>query len=63
MKKRHFSLLLGAILVCFLACRDENLRPIATFDAAEKGAYVRLISQSNENVNLDDWEVLEWNIL
>lgn len=46
------------------ACRDENLAPIATFDAAEKGAYVRLVEQNNVDFNLFDLgnSVMEFTI-
>jgi hypothetical protein len=53
-KKQLLLIFSTSFLVLFFACKDENLAPIATFDAAEKGAYVRLISQDNGNVNLFD---------
>ena len=52
MKKLHFIIFLGSFLILFTACKDDDLAPIATFDAAEKGAYVRLIEQANSDVNL-----------
>lgn len=56
MKKHNLFTLLGLVLILVTACRDENLAPIATFDAAEKGAYVRVVTQNNGNVNLFDIE-------
>jgi len=56
MRKLNAGIFLGILLTLFAACKDENLAPIATFDAAEKGAYVRLINQTNGNVNLYDIE-------
>ena len=45
--------ILAIALVVFLSsCADENLGPIATFDTSIKGAYVRLISESERFVNL-----------
>jgi len=47
--------ILAIALVVFLSsCADENLGPIATFDTSIKGAYVRLISESERFVNLND---------
>lgn len=42
-----------AVLI-FASCKDENLAPIATFDAAEKGAYPRRIDEGNKLINLLD---------
>ena len=54
MKNKNLFTVLAVLLIFLSACRDENLAPIATFDSAEKGAYVRVISQTNNNVNLFD---------
>ena len=56
MRKLNLGIFLGILLTLFAACKDEDLAPIATFDSAEKGAYVRLINQTNGNVNLFDIE-------
>lgn len=54
MKNKNLFTLLAALLIILSACKDENLAPIATFDSAEKGAYVRLVTQTNGNVDLTD---------
>lgn len=54
MKNRILITFLAVVLIMITACRDDSLAPIATFDAAEKGAYVRLVEQNNSNFNLFD---------
>jgi len=54
MKKQHLLIFLAGCLLIFTACKDDNLAPIATFDASEKGAYVRLVTEDNGNINLFD---------
>jgi hypothetical protein len=54
MLKNKIAMLFGAILIFATSCKDENLAPIATFDAADKGAYVRVIDQGNTLINLLD---------
>ncbi len=64
MKNKNLFIL-GAMLLIFLsACRDENLAPIATFDSSEKGAYVRIVSQNNGNIDLTDLanSVMEYTV-
>ncbi|MEM1122239.1 MAG: hypothetical protein AAGJ18_17470, partial [Bacteroidota bacterium] len=46
--------LFGAVLMLATSCKDEDLAPIATFDAAQKGAYVRWTEQGSTLVNLLD---------
>ena len=43
-----------AIVLFFIGCADESLGPVATFDIAGKGAYVRLVSENERFVNLFD---------
>ena len=43
-----------AIVLFFISCADESLGPVATFDIAGKGAYVRLVSENERFVNLFD---------
>jgi len=64
MKNKNLLTVFAVLLLFFTACRDENLAPIVTFDAAEKGAYVRVVSQNNENINLFDLtnSVMEYTI-
>ena len=64
MKNKNLFTLFAVLLIFLSACRDENLAPIATFDAAEKGAYVRVISQNNGNVDLTDLasSVMEYTV-
>ncbi len=54
MLKNKFLLFFGAILILATSCKDENLAPIATFDAAEKGAYPALIDETVRDINLFD---------
>jgi len=54
MKNKIVFTLLAAVLLMITACRDESLAPIATFDASEKGAYVRLVEQNDADFNLFD---------
>lgn len=54
MKNRIVLTYLAAVVLMMTACKDESLAPIATFDAAEKGAYVRLVEQNNADFNLFD---------
>lgn len=46
--------LLAAVVLIMSSCADENAEPIVTFDSAGKGAYPRLISQSDKLINLFD---------
>jgi len=46
--------LLAAVVLIMSSCADENALPIVTFDTAGKGAYPRLISQSDKLINLFD---------
>ena len=41
-------------LITFSSCADEELTPIITFDIAGKGAYIRLIEETNKLINLFD---------
>lgn len=54
MLKNKILLFFGAILILATSCKDEDLAPIATFDAAEKGAYPAVTEQGNTLVNLLD---------
>jgi len=54
MLKNKFLMFLGAVLILATSCKDENLAPIATFDAAEKGAYPALIEETVRDINLFD---------
>lgn len=52
---KNIKFLALALSVFFLAsCADENLKPIITFDDAGKGAYPRLISEGDRDINLFD---------
>ena len=46
--------LLVAVVFIISSCADENAKPIVTFDSAGKGAYPRLISESDRFINLFD---------
>jgi len=54
MLKNKFLLFFGAVLIFATSCKDDNLAPIATFDAAEKGAYPALIEEGVRDINLFD---------
>lgn len=64
MKNRIVLTYLAATILMLTACRDESLSPIATFDAAEKGAYVRLVEQNEADFNLFDLgnSVMEFSV-
>lgn len=64
MKNKVVFTFLSAILLTITACRDDDLAPIITFDASEKGAYVRLIEQNNADFNLFDLDnsVMEFTV-
>lgn len=64
MKNKNLLMVFAVLLIFLSACRDENLAPIATFDAAEKGAYVRVVTQNNGNINLFDLtnSVMEYTV-
>lgn len=53
---KNFRKLVLGVLAGFAAfsCADENALPIITFDSATKGAYVRLVEESDRSVNLFD---------
>lgn len=52
MNKISLYILLGVFL--FTACKDENKAPILTFDQSTKGAYVKLVQESDRILNLSD---------
>lgn len=54
MLKNKIILFFVAVLMFTTACKDDNLAPIATFDGAEKGAYVRVNDRGNQLINLLD---------
>ncbi len=60
MNKFKLSILFGALLLMVTNCADEDLGPILTFDIAGKGAYVRLISETDKLINLFDIEGSEY---
>lgn len=64
MKNKNLFIFCALFLIFLSACRDENLAPIATFDASEKGAYVRVVTQNNGNVDLTDLanSVMEYTV-
>lgn len=47
-------LIIGLLAILFFACADENQKPIITFEDAGKGAYPRLLSESEKEINLYD---------
>ncbi len=47
-------LVLGTALMLMVSCADEDLKPIITFDDATKGAYVRLVDETDKLLNLFD---------
>ncbi len=47
-----FSFLAGLLL--FSSCKDEDLNPIVTFDILGKGAYVRLVSETAREFDLQN---------
>ena len=52
---KNIKFLACALSIFFLAsCADENLKPIITFDDSGKGAYPRLISEGDRDINLFD---------
>lgn len=54
MKKNIIYLLL--VLFAFSGCKDEDLKPIITFEDAGKGAYVRLVSL-NQDLVIDPTQI------
>ena len=54
MKLNKISIVLGAAMMLMVSCADDELQPIITFDQATKGAYVRLIEESDKLINLFD---------
>lgn len=54
MNKLKLSFIFGALFLMVTNCADEDLGPILTFDIAGKGAYVRLVSESDKLINLFD---------
>ncbi|MCB0689490.1 MAG: hypothetical protein KDC53_23285 [Saprospiraceae bacterium] len=53
--KNKISILLLSAVVLF-SCADEELGPVVTFDTAGKGAYVKLLSETDRSINLFDVE-------
>ena len=54
MKLNKLTVVLGAALMLMVSCADEDLKPIITFDDATKGAYVRLVDETDKLINLFD---------
>lgn len=54
MNKLKISSLIGGMVLFMLGCADPDLAPIITFDQAGKGAYVRLIEESDKLINILD---------
>jgi len=52
MNNKISILLLSAIML--FSCADEELGPVVTFDTAGKGAYVKLLSETERFINLFD---------
>ncbi|MDW7691778.1 hypothetical protein R9C00_16465 [Flammeovirgaceae bacterium SG7u.111] len=42
------------VLLSLLGCADENLKPILTFEDSGKGAYIKLMSESDKLINVFD---------
>lgn len=53
MKLNKYLFLIAALLF-FFSCKDEDLGPIVTFDSGIKGAYPRLLAQTDKLINLFD---------
>lgn len=60
MNKHKLSILFGVLLTLAWSCADEDLSPILTFDKAGKGAYPRLINESDKLINLFDIDGSEY---
>lgn len=54
MNNIKLSILISMVVLFFASCADENEKPIITFDDAGKGAYPRLISETDKLINLFD---------
>jgi len=54
MNKIKLLIVSGVLMVFAFGCADPDLGPIVTFDTAGKGAYVRLISETDRGINLFD---------
>ena len=54
MHKFKLSIIFGAVLLLVSSCAEESLSPVLTFDKAGKGAYVRLIEETERGINLFD---------
>lgn len=52
MKNKLSILLLSAVML--FSCADEELGPVVTFDTAGKGAYVKLLQETDRSINLFD---------
>lgn len=52
MNNKITILLLSAVMI--FGCADEELGPVVTFDTAGKGAYVKLLSETERFINLFD---------
>lgn len=52
MKNKLSILLLSAVML--FSCADEELGPVVTFDTAGKGAYVKLLTETERKINLFD---------
>lgn len=54
-KKSYVIWILALIVLVTTSCEDEDLAPIVTFDSAEKGAFIRRVSETERRaINLDD---------
>jgi hypothetical protein len=51
MKFNRLSIIVLTVLLAF-GCADEDLRPILTFESADKGAYIKRVSESAKLVNV-----------
>ena len=54
LKNKILLFFLTLVVVFTYSCKDDDLAPIATFDDATKGAYVRLIDEGDKLFNLLD---------
>lgn len=54
MNRSKLFIITGFFLLSLASCADEDLAPIVTFDSVGKGAYVRLIKETEKFLNLFD---------